>query len=121
MNAWQVEQVIAEIRSDVDKVRRERLGPLPVTLVASWVDRLTAALQPPPVPDQGWRDIETAPKDETRVLLFNPDAEGIWRIKTGGFYEALGGWCYDGDGRRYCNRHPPTHWMPLHDPPVETD
>lgn len=75
----------------------------------------------PPVPasrGEGWQPIETAPKDEQRVVLFNPD-EGTycWAIQTGAHYEQLGGWQYDGQNPRYSNAHQPTHWMPLPTPP----
>lgn len=65
-----------------------------------------------------WQPIETAPTDEKRVLLFNPDEEyGGWCFQIGAFYEALGGWQYDGQHPRYSNAHKPTHWMPLPSPP----
>lgn len=68
---------------------------------------------------QGWQPISTAPKNEKRVLLFNPDEFiGGWGVQSGGYYEQLGGWQYDGQTTAYSNAHQPTHWMPLPDPPA---
>jgi hypothetical protein len=61
----------------------------------------------------GWRDIATAPKDGTRVLLFNPgeppyQCVGCWLNNTTG-----GGWVsseWDVE---------PSHWQPLPPPPEE--
>lgn len=65
-----------------------------------------------------WQPIDSAPKDETRVLLFNRDeadftSRSRWDVRTGGFYEQLGGWIYDGENPSYSRAHAPTHWMPL--------
>jgi hypothetical protein len=71
---------------------------------------------------QQWQRIETAPKDETRVLLFNPDEFiGSWAVQSGAWYFQLGGWQYDGQTPAYSNAHPPTHWMPLPVPPSSAD
>jgi Protein of unknown function (DUF551) len=73
-----------------------------------------------------WQPIDTAPKDGSRVLLWVPDEAGssyTTQIGTWTFYSATSDdflWVYDGhsDGlRRYCMAHPPTHWMPLPEPP----
>lgn len=69
-----------------------------------------------------WQDISTAPKDGTRVILYQPD--GQWRrrgphrgaeVATGYWHqpgnpEADGFWVAGGAFR-------PTHWMPLPAPP----
>lgn len=68
--------------------------------------------------EREWQDIETAPKDEQRVLLFNPDEIGSWCVMVGAHYEQLDGWQYDGQTPRYSNAHQPTHWMPLPSPPA---
>lgn len=59
-----------------------------------------------------WRDISTAPKDGTRILLTAPygDVPGNW-IGVGAFYCAA--WR---DDRTYV-LFGPTHWMPLPPPP----
>lgn len=72
-----------------------------------------------PSPLAQWQPIETAPKDERRLLLFNPDESfGGWEVMIGAFYEQLGGWQYDGQNPRYSNAHQPTHWQSLPDPPA---
>lgn len=65
-----------------------------------------------------WQPIETAPKDERRVVLFNPHESGHWQFQIGAFWEELGGWQYDGATPSYSNAYQPTHWMPLPDPPT---
>lgn len=70
-----------------------------------------------------WKPISTAPKD-TRILLSYPSG----RIVCGQWYESryltpiVPYWRTDqGDrlGRRMERLNPPTHWMPLPDPPKE--
>lgn len=65
-----------------------------------------------------WQPIETAPKDGTAILIWQPDkkkglsqddnryAIGYWRV-------AEGGW-----GNRNSAEVNPSHWMPLPEPPV---
>lgn len=67
-----------------------------------------------------WQPIETAPKDETEVLLYCPDdVLPQWSITTGwadnhGWHLVqTGGYAEDNDV--YPN---PTHWMPLPKPPM---
>ncbi len=66
-----------------------------------------------------WQPIETAPKDQTRVLLFwdGKVCEGYWNVNDG----AIGvgdraNWHKPGLSRPpwYCG---PSHWMPLPAPP----
>jgi hypothetical protein len=55
-----------------------------------------------------WQPIETAPKDETRVLLvasYGTMHTAFWRD---------GLWRCGGMGQYFNN---PTHWMPLPEPP----
>lgn len=69
----------------------------------------------------GWRPIETAPKDESEVLLYFPD--GYWRTGCNVAIGFVSGW----DGQWYESESDsntmiafgslPTHWMPLPDPP----
>lgn len=72
-----------------------------------------------------WQPIETAPKDGTRILLF--DGMGIaiasWWVPDptdfdddDDFDEPLPGWCVES---AECVEfwHEPTHWMPLPEPP----
>jgi hypothetical protein len=73
--------------------------------------------------NQGWRDIESAPKDGTAVLMTGiiPVTnqkwvnQGWWDEDENGFYDW--GECesdYHGNGKQS-----PTHWMPLPTPPSE--
>ena len=64
----------------------------------------------------GWQPIETAPKDNTRILLHDVyERERPWATFVG----AWGTWIHN-DGWHsipgaYAKR--PTHWMPLPEPP----
>jgi len=61
-----------------------------------------------------WREISTAPKDGTRILVYEPGEQVSivwWRKNT--TYEAGGYWT---PGAIY--RHEPTLWMPLPSPPA---
>ena len=65
-----------------------------------------------------WRDIESAPKDWTDVLVFSPEHEGF---NCGGVFSAF----YDTDEACWFTHAPghnirlnPTHWMPLPPAPV---
>ena len=68
-----------------------------------------------------WRPIETAPKDETDVLLYFPLTElpQYWdRIIIARFHD--GHWVWQGRAvRGYSDAYQPTHWQPLPDPPAE--
>ena len=72
--------------------------------------------------EENWQPIESAPKDDTDVLLGTAGAPAIWT----GYYrqpstERHGrtfwpeGWTRDG---YYDVGWVPTHWMPLPEPPV---
>jgi len=68
-----------------------------------------------------WQPIETAPKDETWVLLFfgdgpwPPEANGI---DIGFWSEEYGDW-FDSEaaGNSLTEHSKPTHWQPLPSPP----
>lgn len=67
---------------------------------------------------QGWRPIETAPRDGTRIMAYEPSADSKnheiwWEDDCGGPFQ---GWTDDWD-----TEPEPTHWMPLPEPPQETD
>ena len=72
---------------------------------------------------EGWRDIETAPKDGTEILLYGPgvlNSEGrtsmYARAQHVGWADEVEGhltW-YTRDPRVTCR---PTHWRPLPEPP----
>lgn len=69
-----------------------------------------------------WQPISSAPKDRTKVLLYQPD--GVWRsirrgeeISTGYWHQPAnpaspGFWCSS-----IVANIRPTHWMPLPAPP----
>ena len=68
----------------------------------------------------GWRPIETAPKDETYILLYCGDdfqAVGYW--STSIWVTKGGAWIYD-ECRSDTVELEPTHWQPLPPPPKGT-
>jgi hypothetical protein len=83
-----------------------------------WPVLLAAAPPPPSQADDadGWRPIETAPKDGTRIL--------VWReaVVPGAPYCDVTAWPKNWTGlwptayMHYADGHEPTHWQPL--PPL---
>ena len=66
---------------------------------------------------EGWRDISSAPKDGTTVLVYVPDFE---KVTEAWFCEQTGLWPRDNaysDEGQPCNVGMPTHWRPLPAPP----
>lgn len=73
-----------------------------------------------------WQPIETAPKDETQVLLWVPARPWDAACAVVGEFSGVGrprwreanidGWEWDGPLAEAA----PTHWMPLPPPPTET-
>lgn len=71
----------------------------------------------------GWRPIETAPRDGTRLLLWNGDHVLGWFETAIEFTTRVNDWVsglasaagYDAGFDRV---HGVTHWMPLPDPPA---
>lgn len=71
-----------------------------------------------------WRPIETAPRDDTRILLYatlrGASLGGHDQKKDYGKWVVIGAWstCYETwvDGSQ-CTPEP-THWMPLPAPPA---
>ena len=59
-----------------------------------------------------WRQIETAPKDRTRILVCRATERGYERDRIGVDWRAEGVW-----QKSRLNMHP-THWMPLPEPPA---
>jgi len=71
-------------------------------------DAILRLLSVPSVLPEGWRPIESAPKDGTRVIAVQDGLEPeiqYWHVRVG--------WVNDGDHYR-----DPTHWKPLPPPPV---
>lgn len=91
------------------------------------------ALSPPPdtVPDDGWRPIETAPKDGTQILVACPKAVGVvawewviqskglgwWRWQAGPVEAAYGDYDPSPIAGKDDLSGEPTHWRPLPPPP----
>lgn len=79
--------------------------------------------------DQGWRTIDSAPKDGTWIIAWDGSkvAPASWTDDTGDFGSGDIGWCY-GDthwgGVLYEGINlmvaQPTHWQPLPPPPPTT-
>lgn len=65
--------------------------------------RSALAAAPQPALSAGWRDISTAPKDGTLILVREPRCSGIAVMY-------LHGWKYESGGICYLE---PTHWQPL--------
>lgn len=75
---------------------------------------------------EAWQPIETAPKDYTEILLWQPNSnvytgryfsDGL-RLRYGMFGE---GWYWAGYSEKPTGPVQPTHWMPLPAPPQPKD
>ena len=69
---------------------------------------------PPTAQAEGWRTIETAPRDGTEVLA---DTSGLGRVVVY-WDDEESQW---GTGLGYLDRGAPTHWMPLPPPPTSAE
>jgi hypothetical protein len=65
------------------------------------------------LPDHGWQDISTAPRDDSPVTLFKRWNEGEWHVGEGYFDTFAQAWSW-ADGRMTT----PSHWRPLPSPPA---
>lgn len=68
-----------------------------------------------------WRDIESAPRDGTRVLVYaqlNPPEKWHESIRDMPPFMCVAGYHPDG-GWCVCTEREATHWMPLPEPPKE--
>ena len=69
--------------------------------------------------EAGWRHIESAPKDETWVMLFFPEPHRPWQAEAGGivlgFWSSeFAAWFASEAANNALNEHyEPSHWMPL--------
>lgn len=102
-------EVVVVPRPDFDKIVKQLdyrathgLGKQDCATYRKLHDDLVAWLSAAPKQAMGWRDIESAPRDGTRVLL-----------AIGGGNVAIGKWT-DGDA---ANPATATHWQPLPSPP----
>jgi hypothetical protein len=86
-----------------------------------------ATLPNPPVVARGgghldWRPIETAPLDGSPLLVYFPQI-GTWRVFWSVNVFEHGSWCVSDN--KFEDRPlrgwltPPTHWMPLPEPPLD--
>jgi hypothetical protein len=65
-----------------------------------------------------WKPIETAPRDWTNIILFDPECEqpvfqGYYSMEDGGRD------CWMEDRGNLSDQVSPTHWMPLPAPPKQ--
>lgn len=65
----------------------------------------------------GWKPIETAPKDETVVLLFCPERWDTAGVVVAFWSEDFAAW-YEREASSHSVSEEPTHWMPLPAPPA---
>ena len=84
--------------------------------------RSVAALSQPPAPAEGWRPIETAPKDGRPVLLWwstrgasvgRYEHDDMFSERPSSWVSPEFGWRSDGDLCIPVNQEHCTHWMPL--------
>ena len=91
-------------------------------MVASEAEDLANSLHSQGHLNQGWQDIESAPKDGTEIILLHSDdngvyvREGSWGLCAVWTGEEIETWRYDLNVFNSC---PPTHWMPFPQPPSE--
>ncbi|AHE52662.1 DUF551 domain-containing protein [Sphingomonas sanxanigenens] len=66
-----------------------------------------------------WQDIGTAPKMREILLWADTSAPSFsnWRMASGYYSDAHDAWIWGGEVVREW-AHPPTHWMPLPEPPT---
>jgi hypothetical protein len=98
--------------------------------VASCRSRIRSALSAQVQDVAGWRPIETAPKDESIIMLFRADEKHWASISTGYFKNDRfarnpkpywGGPHERSLGIRWYRENPPTHWMPLPAAPAKQE
>lgn len=67
-----------------------------------------------------WQPIESAPKDETRILGFFPGAPEWYDFSVICWSDSDSDWwgCSPAAAGVCGDRHQPTHWRPLPEPPV---
>lgn len=70
--------------------------------------------------DDGWRTIDSAPKDGTEVLVCRPDGDE-WEMRVA-YWTGRRWWLevYD-NGLERSSIYEPTHWRPLPPPPNDGD
>lgn len=73
------------------------------------LERKKLAEAVPIVRKDGWRPIETAPKDGTGLLVYSDERiiSAMWSVGADDWVEVVHGYTF----------YDPTHWMPLPEPP----
>lgn len=112
---------------DLARVERELRESFPPTeqmagygrrAIYGWADTIAAYIAA-----QGWRSIETAPRDGTAVLLASSAGAwfGTWKPVYQSGYMPLNPWFSLMLNHDHLHRPSglPTHWMPLPEPPKE--
>lgn len=84
-----------------------------VAALNQWGIDVVGAIAARPVGPVGWRDIGSAPKDGTEVLLWWPH----WSKRPVVGHRIYQG-CWECDRALHHNAEGPTHWMPLPPPPA---
>lgn len=77
--------------------------------------RVLACLEP----EQGWRDISSAPRDGTEILVYFP-LDGLnkhWARRVPVVWTGSE-WAHTGRSGGYSHAYQPTHWQPLPPPPT---
>lgn len=67
--------------------------------------------------EDGWRPIETAPRDGTYILIGWFEFEGQNSMEVAFWHGTLGAWCQTSKAFTSDPNWQPTHWMPLPSPP----
>jgi len=107
----------------------ERHGqPVPEawSLATANIYRAMLAAAPPPPAGEGWRPIETAPRDGTWVDILTASSGRIadvrWVNEDPTYHLAMSGWkTRENDQRSRLEEAHFTHWMPLPPPPAESE
>ena len=110
-------------KDDMIGAMRKRIAELESELEAVGAGGVSGPLMgaaPPAAQAEGWRPIETAPRDGTPIWLYTGagQCEGYWNY--GEWVQDAVSCTYDGAGGPafQCN---PTHWMPLPLPPTSAE
>lgn len=76
-------------------------------------DRIAAFTAPFRIDDDGWRSMDSAPKDGTRILAYSPKCPHACKIKVTWWRSLEDQAGYVGWGEFNTQYWPATHWQPL--------
>jgi len=119
LKSKRLEQQLQAAREDIQRLNGRVadlwLGKFPTDPVAFLSSQLATAQA-----ESEWRTIETAPKDGTWILLMGESGyiNRPYRVHVGNWGER-DWWMQSEDCSFEDDGGPPTHWMPLPDPPKE--